>query len=163
MSGCKPSTYRSIVFLKSLICRTGSDSVSVSSRDRIWGSDICIFFFNMMLKKSSILWVHPNLVGTMAVFAARFWVPYHDSQFAPFRAEFPRLETVGGCPHPVLSKDLNNHSQSKTSISNWTKKRFVTGKTHNGQKTCPGGFPDIYIYLYYIYIYYIYYIIYTYM
>ena len=38
MSGCKPSTYRSIVFLKSWICRTGSDSMSVSSRDSIWGS-----------------------------------------------------------------------------------------------------------------------------
>ena len=33
MSGCKPSTYRSIVFLKSWICRTGSDSMSVSSRE----------------------------------------------------------------------------------------------------------------------------------
>lgn len=38
MSGCKPSTYRSIVFLKSWICRTGSDSMSVSSGDSIWGS-----------------------------------------------------------------------------------------------------------------------------
>ena len=57
MSGCKPSTYRSIVFLKSWICRTGSDSMSVSSRDSIWmylGQyvDICLLFFlNMMLKK----------------------------------------------------------------------------------------------------------------
>ena len=54
MSGCKPSTYRTIGFLNSWICRTGSDSISVSSRDSIWGSmltfDYC-FFFNMMLKK----------------------------------------------------------------------------------------------------------------
>ena len=38
MSGCKASTYRSIVFLKSWICRTGSNSMSVLSGDSIWGS-----------------------------------------------------------------------------------------------------------------------------
>ena len=47
MSGCKPSTYRTIGFLNSWICRTGSDSISVSSRDSIWGSmltfDYCFF------------------------------------------------------------------------------------------------------------------------
>jgi len=49
MSGCKRSTYRSIVFLKLWICRTGSDSMSVSSRDSIWDLgeyvDICLLFF----------------------------------------------------------------------------------------------------------------------
>ena len=47
MSDCKPSTYRTIGFLNSWICRTGSDSMSVSSRDSIWGSmltfDYCFF------------------------------------------------------------------------------------------------------------------------
>ena len=38
MSDCKLATYRSIIFLKSWICRTGFDSMSVSSRDSIWGS-----------------------------------------------------------------------------------------------------------------------------
>ena len=128
MSGCKPSTYRTIGFLNSWICRTGSDSISVSSRDSIWGSmltfDYC-FFSTWCWKNTGILWVHPNLVGNMAVFVARFgrpWVPDHDSQFAPLRTEIPLLETVGGCPNPVLSKDLNNPSQSKTKIRNWTKK-----------------------------------------
>ena len=56
MSGCKPSIYRSIVFLKSWICRTGSDSMSVSSRDSIWmylGQyvDICLFFFQHDVEK----------------------------------------------------------------------------------------------------------------
>ena len=47
MSGCKLATYRSIIFLKSWICRTGFDSMSVSSRDSIWGSMLtsaCCFF-----------------------------------------------------------------------------------------------------------------------
>ena len=54
MSGCKPSTYRSIVFLKSWIPRTGSDSMSISSIDSIWGSMLTsayCFFFNIMLEK----------------------------------------------------------------------------------------------------------------
>ena len=75
MSGCKPSTYRSIVFLKSWICRTGSDSMSVSSRDSIWGSMLTFaycFFSTWCWKNTGILWVHPNLVGNMAVFVARF-------------------------------------------------------------------------------------------
>ena len=42
---------------------------------------------------------------------------------------------------------LNNPSQSKTKIRNWTRKTSVTGKTHNGQKTCPYSFPGIYIYV----------------
>ena len=98
MSGCKPSTCRSIVFLKSLICRTGSDSMSVSSRDSIWGSMLTSDVENILVFYD-ILWVHPNLVGNMVVFVARFWVPYHDSQCASLRAEIPPLETVGGCPH----------------------------------------------------------------
>ena len=45
----------------------------------------------------------------------QIWVP---DQFAPLRTGIPLLETVGGCPNPVLSKDLNNPSQSKTKIRN---------------------------------------------
>ena len=73
MSGCKPSTYRLIVFLNSWICRTGSDSISVSSRDSIWGSMLTFatFFSTWCWKNTGILWVHPNLVGNMAVFVAR--------------------------------------------------------------------------------------------
>ena len=95
MSGCKTSTYRSIVFLKSWIHLTGSDSMSVSSRDRIWGSS-----------------------GKYGSICGQFWVSDHDSQFAPLLAEFPLLETVGGCPNPLLSKDLNNPSQSNTKTRN---------------------------------------------
>ena len=62
MSGCKRSTYRSIVFLKPWICRTGSDSMRVSSRDSIWvlGQyvDICLLFFQHDVEKieSGSLW-----------------------------------------------------------------------------------------------------------
>ena len=148
MSGCKPSTYRSIVFLNSWICRNDSDSMSVSSRDSIWGSMLTFaycLFSTWCWKNTGILWVHPNLVGNMAVYiCGQIWVPDHDSQFAPLRTEIPLLETVGGCPNPVLSKDLNNPSQSKTKIRNSTKKTSVTGKTD--RENCPYGFPCIIIF-----------------
>ena len=137
MSGCKPSTYRSIGFLNSWICLTGSDSMSVSSRDSIWGSMLTFaycFFFNMMLNKYWYFMGTSKFGGKYGSICGQIWVPDHDSQFAPFRTEIPLLETVGGCPNPVLSKDLNNPSQSKTKIRNWTKETSVTGKTHNGQK-----------------------------
>ena len=132
-----PLLYRSIVFLKSWICRTGSDSMSVSSRDSIWGSMLTsayCFFSTWCWKNTSVLWVHPNLMRNMAVFVARFgyWIT------TPNLLHFgliPLLETVGGCPNPVLSKDLNNPSQSKTKIiTQLNKKTSVTGKTHNGPK-----------------------------
>ena len=82
--------------------------------------------------------------GKYGSICGQIWVPDHDSQFAPLWTEIPLLATVGGCPNTVLSKDLNNPSQSKTNIRNWTKKTSVTGKTHNGQKKCPYGFPGIY-------------------
>ena len=72
--------------------------MSVSSRDSIWGS-MLTSDVEKILVFYDILWVHPNLVGNMVVFVARFWVPYHDSQCASLRAEIPPLETVGGCPH----------------------------------------------------------------
>ena len=87
--------YRSIVFMKSWIHLTGSDSMSVSSRDSIWGSS-----------------------GKYGSICGQIWVSDHDSQFAPLLAEFPLLETVGGCPNPLLSKDLNNPSQSNTKTRN---------------------------------------------
>ena len=120
--------YRSIVFMKSWIHLTGSDSMSVSSRDSIWGSMLTFaycFFFNMMLEKYSILWVHDGTCkfgGKYGSICGQIWVPDHDSKFAPLQAEIPLLETVGGCPNPLLSKDLKNPSQSKTKIRNWTKK-----------------------------------------
>ena len=72
--------------------------------------------------------------GKYGSICGQIWVPDHDSQFAPLWIEIPLLETVGGCPNTVLSKDLNNPSQSKTKIRNWTKKTSITGKTHNGQQ-----------------------------
>ena len=152
MSSCKPFTYRSIVFLKSWICRTGSDSMSVSSRDSIWGSVLTsayCFCSTWCWTITSILWVHPNLVGDMKYgsICGQIWVPNHDSQFAPLRAEIPLLETVGGCPNPVLSKDLNNPSQSKNKIRNETKKTSATGKTHNGQKNIVHTVFQVYIYI----------------
>ena len=64
----------------------------------------------------------------------QIWVLDHDSQLAPLQAEIPLLETVGGCPNPVLSKDLNNPSQSKTKIRNWTRKRPLRVKPIMDQK-----------------------------
>ena len=94
MSGCKPSTYRSIVFLNSWICRNDSDSMSVSSRDSIWGSMLTFaycLFSTWCWKNTGILWVHPNLVGNMGSICGQIWVPDHDSQFASLRTEIPLL------------------------------------------------------------------------
>ena len=88
--------------------------------------------------------------GKYGSICGQIWVPDHDSQFAPLWTEIPLLETVGGCPNTVLSKDLNNPSQSKTKIRNWTKKTSVTGKTHNGQKKMSMRFSR-YIYIYMTY------------
>ena len=73
--------------------------------------------------------------GKYGSICGQIWVPDHDSQFAPLWTEIPLLETVGGCPNTVLSKDLNNPSRSKTKKNAIEqKKTSVTGKTHNGQK-----------------------------
>ena len=79
------------VFLKSWICWTGSDSMSVSSRDSIWGSMLTfvyLFFSTWFWKKTyySTLWIHPNWWGIC--------VPYDECHSAPLRAETPVLETV---------------------------------------------------------------------
>ena len=72
--------------------------------------------------------------GKYGSICGQIWVPDHDSQFAPLWTEIPLLETVGGCPNTMLSKDLNNPSQSKTKKNAIEQKKSVTGKTHNGQK-----------------------------
>jgi hypothetical protein len=77
----------------------------------------------------------------------QIWVPDHDSQFAPSRAEIPLLETVGGCPSPVLSKDLNNPSKSKNKIHNSAEKHPLQVKPIMDKQNCPYGFPGIYIYI----------------
>ena len=124
MSGCKPCTYRSIVFLKSLICqRTGSDSVSVSSRDCVWGSDICLlFFFNMMLKKVVFYGYIQIWWEQWQYLRPDLGYPITTPNLLHFGLKFLfwRLSEDVGCPHLVLSKDLNNHSQPKSKISNWT-------------------------------------------
>ena len=106
------------------------------------------FFFNMMLKKYWYFMGTSKFGGKYGSICGQIWVPDHDSQFAPLWTEIPLLETVGGCPNTVLSKDLNNPSQSKNKIRNWTKKTSVTGKTHNGQKKMSIRFSR-YIYIVY--------------
>ena len=101
----------------------------------------------MMLKKYWYFMGTSKFGGKYGSICGQIWVPDHDSQFAPLWTEIPLLETVGGCPNTVLSKDLNNPSQSKTKIRNWTKKTSVTGKTHNGQKKMSIRFSR-YIYIY---------------
>ena len=85
--------------------------------------------------------------GKYGSICGQIWVPDHDSQFAPLWTEIPLLETVEGCPNTVLSKDLNNPSQSKTKIRNWTKKRPLRVKPIIDKQKCPYGFPGIYIYI----------------
>ena len=146
--------YLQVNLVNSWICRTGSDSMSVSSRDSIWGSMLTFaycFFFNMMLKKYWYFMGTSKFGGKYGSICGQIWVPDHDSQFAPLWTEIPLLETVEGCPNTVLSKDLNNPSQSKTKIRNWTKKTSVTGKTHNRQTKMSIRFSR-YIYIYYNYI-----------
>ena len=86
-----------------------------------------------------------KFAGKQGSICGQIWIPYRD-QFAPLRAEIPLLETVGGCPSPVLSKDLNNPSQSKNNIRNGTKKHPLRVKPIMDKKKYPYGFPGIYIY-----------------
>jgi hypothetical protein len=72
----------------------------------------------MMLKKYWYFMGTSKFGGKYGSICGQIWVPDHDSQFAPLWTEIPLLETVGGCPNTVLSKDLNNPSQSKTKIRN---------------------------------------------
>ena len=84
--------------------------------------------------------------GKYGSICGQIWVLDHDSQFTPLRAEIPLLETVGGCPNPVLSKELQQQFTIKNQNTQLNKKKTsVTGKTHNGQKNCPYGFPGTYI------------------
>ena len=110
--------------------------------------DICLlFFFNMMLKKYWYFMGTSKFGGKYGSICGQIWVPDHDSQFAPLWTEIPLLETVGGCPNTVLSKDLNNPSQSKNQNTQLNKKTPVTGKIHNGQKHVHTVF-QVYIHIY---------------
>ena len=114
-----------------------------------------------MLKKYqldpiSILWVHPNLVGNMAV-SPYLWPDLGTQSqlpIAPPWAETSLAETVGGCPTGVLKGFEELFTINWTKIHNWPKKhRSVTDKTHNGrEKNWPYGFPGMYVCVY-IYIY----------
>jgi len=72
----------------------------------------------MMLKKYWYFMGTSKFGGKYGSICGQIWVTDHDSQFAPLWTEIPLLATVGGCPNTVLSKDLNNPSQSKTNIRN---------------------------------------------
>ena len=65
--------------------------MSVSSRDSIWGSMLTFaycFFSTWCWKNTGILWVHPNLVGNMAVFVARFGCPITTPNLLHFGLKF---------------------------------------------------------------------------
>ena len=74
-----PSLYLQVnSFPEILDLSDGFRQYSVSSRDSIWGSMLTFaycFFSTWCWKNTSIFWVHPNLVGNMAVFVARFGHP----------------------------------------------------------------------------------------
>jgi len=101
----------------------------------------------MMLKKYWYFMGTSKFGGKYGSICGQIWVPDHDSQFAPLWTEIPLLETVGGCPNTVLSKDLNNPSQSKNQNTQLNKKTPVTGKIHNGQKNVHTVF-QVYIHIY---------------
>ena len=87
-----------------------------------------------------------KFAGKQGSICGQIWIPYRD-QFAPLRAEIPLLETVGGCPSPVLSKDLNNPSQSpKYAIEQ--KKRPLRVKPSSGQKKNNRTVFQVYIVVY---------------
>ena len=87
--GCKPATYRSImsvVFLKSWICRTASDSMSVTSRDSIPGSMLtfayCFFQHDVGKNTTQYFLGTSKFGGKFGSICGQIWVPYRDSQFA---------------------------------------------------------------------------------
>ena len=94
MSSCKPSTCRSIVFLKSWICRSSSGSMSVSSGHSIWGSMLtCVYCFFATWCWTKILVFYgytgtPKFGGKYGSICGQIWVPGHDSQLAPCWSSF---------------------------------------------------------------------------
>ena len=155
MSGCKPSTYRSIVFLKSWICRTGSDSMSVSSRDSIWGSMLTsayCFFSTWCWKDTSILWVHPNLVGNnMAVFVARFGCPITTPNLLHFGLEFLFWKLSEDVRTRCCQRIWTTLHNQKPKYAIEQKKRPLRVKPITDKKNCPYGF-QVCVYIYIIYI-----------
>ena len=146
MSGCKPSTYRSIVFLKSWIVGL-VPTVWVSRLETVFGAvcwHLLTVFLNMMLNKYySILWVHPNLVGNMAVFVARFGYLITTPNLLHFGLKL----LCWRLPEDVRTRCCQSIFEQPFTITNQNtqlnKNTSVTGKTQNAQKKCPYGFPGI--------------------
>ena len=144
-------TYRSIVFLKSWICRTGSDRMGVSSGDSIWGS---MLTFAYCVKKTCILRYFTGtskFAGKYGIFVAMFGYPittpnlFHFGLFFSSFGDCRRMAgpSVGPKDGWTTNSQLNQNTQVNTKITS------VAGKTPNGQKKhCPYGFPGICIYDY---------------
>ena len=145
-----------MVFLNSWICRTGSDSMSVSSRDSIWGSmltyvDICLlFFFNMMLKKYWYFMGTSKLGGKYGSICGQYlWPDLGARSRLPICSTLDWNSSFGNCrrmsEHGVV-KGFEQPFTIKNQNTQLNKKTSVTGKTHNGQKKCRYGF-QVYIYI----------------
>jgi len=144
MSGCRPSTYRSIVF-QTRIHRTGSDSFFVSRLEAVFGA-VCwrlltVLFSTWYWGGDSVLWVHANLVGNMAAFVARFGSPITNPNLLHFRLK---------CLFWRLSEDVRTHccQRTWTTLHNQKPKYAIEQKNRplqvkpiiNGQKKCPYAF-----------------------
>ena len=110
MFGFHPSTYRSIAFLKSWIYRTGSDSI-VSRLETVFGAvcwHLLTVFFQHDVEKILVFFGYIQIWWEIwQHFCGQIWAPYDDSHYAPLQAKIPLLETVGGCPNPVLSNSIS--------------------------------------------------------
>ena len=105
------------------------------------------FFSTSCWKNTGILWVHPNLVGNMAVFVARFGCPITTPNLLHFGLKFLFWKLSEDARTRCCRRIWTTLHNQKPKYAIEPKKTSVTGKTHNGQKKMSIRFSR-YIYIY---------------
>ena len=124
--------------------------MSVSSRDSIWGSMLTFaycFFSTWCWKNTGILWVHPNLVGNMAVFVARFGCPITTPNLLHFGLKFLFWKLSEDVRTRCCQRIWTTLHNQKPKYAIEQKKRPLLVKPIMDKNNCPYCFPGIYIYI----------------
>ena len=106
------------------------------------------FFSTWCWKNTGILWVHPNLVGNMAVFVARFGCPITTPNLLHFGLKFLFWKLSEDVRTRCCQRIWTTLHNQKPKYAIEQKKRPLRVKPIMDKKKCPYGFPGIYIYIY---------------
>ena len=98
------------------------------------------FFSTWCWKNTGILWVHPNLVGDMAIFVARFGCPITTPNLLHFGLKFLFWKLSEDVRTRCCQRTWTTLHNQKPKYAIEQKKMSVTGKTHNaGNRIWPGS------------------------